>query len=72
MILVNERRGVDTDRAMEALSEIVVELHESGDSLTPLEFRTYAWARTSLAVLTAIRIEESLSHVDTSDLPVIL
>ena len=70
-MLVNERRGVDTDRAMEALAEIVVELHERGDSLTPLEFRTYAWARTSLAVLTAIRIEESLSRVDTSDLPVI-
>lgn len=70
-MLMNERRGVDTEKAMEALTEIAAELDERRDSLTPLEFRTYAWARTSLAVLTAIRIEESLSRVDASDIPVI-
>ena len=68
---MNERRGVDTDRAMEALTEIAKELHDRRDSLTPLEFRTYAWARASLAVLTAIRIEESLTRVDASDIPLI-
>jgi hypothetical protein len=55
---------VNTDRAMEALTDIAAELHDRRDSLTPLEWRTYAWARASLAVLTSIRIEESLSDVE--------
>jgi hypothetical protein len=61
---------VDTDRAMEALTDIAAELHDRRESLSALEWRTYAWARASLAVLTAIRVEESLSKVDTSDYPV--
>ena len=66
---VKERRSVNTDRAMEALTDIVAEFHDRQDMLTALEWRTYAWARASLAVLTAIRVEEALSKVDTSDFP---
>jgi hypothetical protein len=54
---------------MEALTEIADQLDERRDSLTPLEWRTYAWARSSLAVLTAIRVEEALAEVDPADLP---
>jgi hypothetical protein len=61
---------VNTDRAMEALTEITAELHERRESLTALEWRTYAWARASLAVLTAIRVEELLIKVDTSEYPI--
>lgn len=61
---------MDTDQAMEALTDIVAQLHDRRDSLTALEWRKYAWARASLAVLTAIRVEESLASVDTSDYPV--
>lgn len=70
MIAVDERRRVNTERVMEELNEIAVQLDERRDSLTELEWRTYAWARSSLAVLSAIRVEEALAGVDPFDLPV--
>ena len=69
MIAVEERRRVSTQRAMEALTDIADQLDERRDTLTPLEWRTYAWARSSLAVLSAIRVEESLSELNPDDLP---
>lgn len=66
---VDERQKVNIERVVEALSEIAEKLDEQRDSLTALEWRTYAWARSSLAVLTAIRIEEALAGVDPSEFP---
>lgn len=61
---------MNTERVMEELNEIAVQLDERRDSLTELEWRTYAWARSSLAVLSAIRVEEALAGIDPFDLPV--
>ena len=55
---------------MGELIEIAAQLDERRDSLTELEWRTYAWARSSLAVLSAIRVEEALAGVDPLDLPI--
>lgn len=60
---------MNTERAMKELTEIASRLDERRDSLTSLEWRTYAWARSSLAVLSAIRVEEALADLDPSDLP---
>ena len=70
VIAMDERRKVNIERVVGALTEIADELDERRDSLTPLEWRTYAWARSSLAVLAGIRIEEALAELDPSEFPV--
>jgi hypothetical protein len=52
-----------TDVAMEALTEIALALHAREGSLNQLEWRTYVWARSSLAVLLAIRAEAALADL---------
>jgi hypothetical protein len=42
---------------MEALSAVADRLGRHPESLSPAELRTYLWARSSLAVVTAIRVE---------------
>ena len=54
---------ISTDLAMEVLTEIALALHAREDTLDQLEWRTYVWARSSLAVLLAIRAEAALADV---------
>lgn len=54
---------ISTDLAMEVLTEIALQLHAREDSLDQLEWRTYVWARSSLAVLLAIRAEAALADI---------
>ena len=52
-----------TDRAYEALTEVALQLGERDEeSMTPLEWRTYLWARASLAVLCGIRVDGVLAE----------
>ena len=48
---------------MDALTAVALELHERECSLTGLEWRTYVWARSSLAVLLSIRAEQAFEDV---------
>lgn len=46
-----------TDRAVEALDAVACCLQQHADDLSPRELRTYMWARSSLAVVTGIRLD---------------
>lgn len=46
-----------TGRAVEALDAVANCLAGHVDDLSPSELRTYLWARSSLAVMTGIRLD---------------
>ena len=48
---------------MDALTAVALELHEREGTLTELEWRTYVWARSSLAVLLSIRADQAFEDV---------
>lgn len=46
-----------TGRAVEALDAVACSLGKHADDLSSRELRTYVWARSSLAVMTGIRLD---------------
>lgn len=56
-----------TDRAVEALDDVLRRLGRHPDALSPHELRTYLWARSSIAVAMGIRLD-SLDSLDLGEL----